>query len=118
MTRLPSAIVATLLLLAPELAFAHAHLREAAPAADAALTAAPAGILLSFTEALEPSLSTITVVDARGRRVDDGQVRSPAARQLAVGLTPLAPGVYTVSWSVTSVDTHRSEGRYSFTVAP
>lgn len=115
MTRLPSTIVA--LLLAPELAFAHAHLREAAPTEDAALKTAPAEISLSFTEALEPSLSGITAVDANGRRVDDGHIRSPAARQLTVGLKPLAPGTYTVTWSVTSVDTHRSMGHYSFTVA-
>jgi hypothetical protein len=31
---------------------------------------------------------------------------------------PLMPGVYQVHWHVISVDTHRTEGNFSFTVAP
>jgi copper resistance protein C len=29
---------------------------------------------------------------------------------------PLAPGVYQVQWHVISVDTHRTQGNFSFTV--
>ena len=118
MIRFPSVAIATLLLFAPELAFAHAHLHTATPAEAASVTEAPVEVALSFTEALERSLSTITVLDAAGRRVDDGPVRAPEANRLTVRLKPLPAGVYTVQWSVTSVDTHRSEGHYSFTVAP
>ena len=32
-------------------------------------------------------------------------------------LPKLTPGTYTVNWHVTSVDTHKTEGNYKFTVA-
>jgi methionine-rich copper-binding protein CopC len=37
---------------------------------------------------------------------------------LAVPVKPLAAGVYTVLWHATSVDTHKTEGHFTFTVAP
>jgi methionine-rich copper-binding protein CopC len=33
-------------------------------------------------------------------------------------LKPLKPGRYGVSWHAVSVDTHRTEGKYNFVVAP
>lgn len=30
----------------------------------------------------------------------------------------LAAGTYTVHWTVVSVDTHRTQGTYTFTIAP
>jgi methionine-rich copper-binding protein CopC len=35
---------------------------------------------------------------------------------LSVQLPKLVPGTYTVSWHVTSVDTHKTEGNFQFTV--
>ena len=35
---------------------------------------------------------------------------------LAVPLKPLPPGVYTVSWHATATDTHKTEGKFTFTV--
>jgi hypothetical protein len=43
--------------------------------------------------------------------LDDG-------RMLSVKLKPLPPGVYAVEWHVTSVDTHKTEGHFTFTVKP
>ncbi len=37
---------------------------------------------------------------------------------LVVALPKLPNGVYTVVWHVTSVDTHKTEGRYQFTIGP
>jgi methionine-rich copper-binding protein CopC len=31
---------------------------------------------------------------------------------------PLKPGVYTVHWHAVSVDTHRTQGSFQFTVRP
>jgi methionine-rich copper-binding protein CopC len=39
-------------------------------------------------------------------------------KQLVLVVPPLAPGRYRVSWHVVSVDTHRTEGEYTFTVGP
>ena len=72
---------------------------------------------------MEPAFTTIVVTDAAGRRVDDGGAPAvPAtpdgdASRLAVGLRRLGPGTYTVEWHATSVDTHRTQGRFTFTVA-
>jgi methionine-rich copper-binding protein CopC len=40
------------------------------------------------------------------------------ARILRVSLPPLSPGTYRVVWRVLSVDTHVSEGDFTFDVAP
>jgi methionine-rich copper-binding protein CopC len=40
------------------------------------------------------------------------------AERLEVPLRKLGPGTYTVHWRAVSVDTHRTQGTYRFTVAP
>jgi methionine-rich copper-binding protein CopC len=39
-------------------------------------------------------------------------------RVLSVKLKTLPPGIYSVEWHVTSVDTHKTEGHFTFTVKP
>ncbi len=110
--------MAMLLAGSPAVAFAHAHLSDSKPAADAVVPR-PAEVSLHFTEALEKPFSTIEVRDAAGKRVDGGALRADAdAVHLVLGLPALPPGLYKVIWHATSVDTHRTEGSYSFTVAP
>lgn len=106
------------LLLSPLSALAHAHLKAASPAADATVTIAPAEVALDFSEAIEPKFSDIAVADAKGVRVDKGDVHVAPdnAKHLMVGLKPLEPGAYTVTWRVTSTDTHKTSGRFSFSV--
>jgi copper resistance protein C len=97
---------------------AHAFLDHASPAVGSAVPAAPAAITLWFTQDLEPAFSSVTVTNQTGQRVDLGNVQVPqgAPAQLQVGLRPLPPGIYTVSWRVVSVDTHPTEGRFQFTI--
>jgi copper resistance protein C len=97
---------------------AHAFLDHASPAVGSAVPAAPAAITLWFTQDLEPAFSSVTVTNQTGQRVDLGNVQVPqgAPAQLQVGLRPLPPGTYTVSWRVVSVDTHPTEGRFQFTI--
>ncbi len=100
-------------------AFAHAFLDRASPTVGAEVHGSPASVTLTYTEPVEPAFSSITVTDASGVRVDQGV---PAAgrdgRILSVALKPLPPSIYTVVWHVTSVDTHKTEGHFSFTVKP
>lgn len=114
------AAAALILAAGPTLALAHAHLDTASPSGTVVEATAPTEIVLGFTERLELSLAVIEVTDAAGTRVDDGAVRSVGddGHTIAIGLKPLGPGTYLVSWAVTSVDTHRSEGSYSFVVGP
>jgi methionine-rich copper-binding protein CopC len=101
-------------------ASAHALLRKAVPSVGATLASAPAAVTLRFSEGVEPAFSTIVVRDAAGARVDRGDVATVPndPKTISVPLKPLAPGVYTVEWHATSVDTHKTEGRFTFTVAP
>src|SRR3954466_11406950 len=102
------------------LAEGHAKLKEASPAAESTVKVAPGEVIITFTEALEPKFSKIEVQDSKGQRVDQGTAQALPGEptRLAIALKPLTAGVYRVTWRVVSVDTHRSEGSYQFTVAP
>jgi methionine-rich copper-binding protein CopC len=96
---------------------AHAFLQRADPGAGATLRAPPKQVALTFSEKLEPVFSGIAVTDASGRNVEEGAVVIGGKAMMAP-LRPLAPGRYRVTWHAVSVDTHRTEGAYSFTVKP
>jgi methionine-rich copper-binding protein CopC len=100
-------------------AAAHAMLEHANPPVGSTVAAAPSALTLRFTQQLEPAFSGVTVTDAAGRRVDLGNAVVPPghAEELQVRLKPLAAGRYTVRWHAVSVDTHRTEGNFTFTVA-
>jgi len=101
-------------------AHAHAHLRSAAPAVDGTVQASPPEVAITYTEGVEPRFSTIEVQDPAGRRVDKGNAHTAPGdnKVFSVGLPQLAPGTYTVTWHVTAVDTHKTEGKFQFTVKP
>lgn len=114
------ALLALSVALAPAVALAHAMLEHAEPAVGARLAAPPTQLVLHFSEALEPAFSRVAVADGAGVSVTAGPA-SPApddGRVLRVPLKALAQGDYTVTWSVVSTDTHRTEGRFAFHVGP
>jgi len=101
-------------------AIAHAFLDHATPAVGSQVRGAPPSLTLWFTEEVEPAFSTVKVLDAQGRQVDRGD-KSVDARDrtaLRVSLSSLAPGTYRVVWRALSVDTHVTEGDFTFTVVP
>jgi copper resistance protein C len=106
--------------LLPHAAFAHAHLDHATPAVGSTVAQPPKEVSLWFTEALEAKFSTIEVRDAQGRPVQAGSatLARDNTAQLRVRLKPLPPGTYKVIWRVLSVDTHRTEGDFTFRVGP
>jgi len=97
---------------------AHAFLDHASPAVGSAVPTAPAAVTIWFTQGLEPAFSSVTVTDATGQRVDLGNVQIPPGHpeQLQVGLKPLPPGTYRVNWHVVSVDTHPTQGSFTFQI--
>jgi hypothetical protein len=99
---------------------AHAFLSHSIPAVGATVAAAPREVSIWYTEEVEPAFSAITVTNAGGQRVDKGDTHIDPAnpRLLHVSLKPTGPGTYQVRWHVVSVDTHRTHGDFSFTVAP
>lgn len=122
MTRRPTtaaSLCAAALAAAPAGAAAHAFLHSATPAVGSTIRTAPAEVRIDFTEGVEPGFSSISVMDAHGARVDDRMPHLEAGdTHLAIGLKPLAPGRYTVTWRATATDTHHTQGSFSFTVAP
>ena len=111
-------IAATLVALPPfgtTVALAHAFLDHAEPRVGSTVQSAPRELSLSFTQQLEPAFSTVEVRDAGGARVDQGKARV-SADVMRIGLKPLTPGTYKVNWRALSVDTHTTEGSFSFQV--
>jgi len=99
-------------------AWAHAFLDHASPAVGSSVPTAPAVVTLRFTQDLEPAFSGMSVTNPAGQRVDLGNAQVPQGQpaELQVGLRPLPPGIYMVSWHVVSVDTHPTEGTFTFQV--
>ena len=98
-------------------AMAHAFLDHAEPRVGNKVNAAPREVTLWFTQKLEPAFSTITVTNAAGQRVDTGKTRV-SGNQMAVSLRAGGAGTYRVTWRVLSVDTHTTDGNFTFQVGP
>jgi methionine-rich copper-binding protein CopC len=100
-------------------ASAHAFLKRAVPAVGSTVQQPPSQIAIEFTEGVEPKFSTIAVEDSAGASVVAGPVHLAGDdTHLAIGLKTLPPGTYKVIWHATAVDTHKTEGSFTFTVAP
>jgi copper resistance protein C len=99
-------------------AWAHAFLEHSKPEVGSTITESPTEVKIWYTQDLVPAFSTIVVRDAQGQEVDkkDVHVSKKDKALLEVSLPKLPPGTYTVSWHVTSVDTHRTEGKWQFTI--
>ena len=114
---LAAAVLANLAVCAGH-ASAHAFLKTATPAVGSTVPQPPAQVMIDFTEGVEPKFSTIAVHDAAGTEFADGDVHLEGGNtHLVIGLKPLQPGLYTVVWHATAVDTHKTEGNFTFTVA-
>ncbi len=110
-------IIPLLLLLATGEASAHAFLDHAEPRVGNKVASPPREVTLWFSQKLEAAFSTITVTNAAGERVDTGKPRI-SGNQMSVSLRPGGAGTYHVTWQVLSVDTHRTDGNFTFKVGP
>ncbi len=108
-------IIPLLLLLVAGEASAHAFLDHAEPRVGNKVAAAPREVTLWFTQKLEAAFSTVTVTNAAGQRVDTGKPRV-SGNQMSVSLRPGGAGTYHVTWHVLSVDTHTTDGNFTFQV--
>jgi methionine-rich copper-binding protein CopC len=113
-----TAASAALSLFAWSSALAHAHLVRATPAEGGTVKDAPAEVVLKFNERLEPAFSSAVIRDSAGKQIDktDAQVDKADRTVIRVSLPPLAPGLYTVEWRVTSSDSHKVNGNFTFKV--
>ncbi len=98
---------------------AHALLVSSIPADNATLTTPPSQVELFFSEAVDPNLSKISVMDTNGNRMDAGNAHlDPSdATHMLVSLTTLGDGIYSVAWTaVSATDGHQTTGSYPFAV--
>ena len=113
-------VFAVLVLCLPDSASAHANLADADPAPNSVLETAPSNITIWFTEPLEPSFSSIEVLDSRGSRVDndDSAVNPSDPTVMQVTLQGDLPnGTYTVAWrTLSTVDGHTIRGTFFYSV--
>jgi hypothetical protein len=97
---------------------AHAFLKRAEPAVGSTVQTSPNEVRIWFTEDIEPAFSSVQVFDASGKEVDKRDLHSERSDQalLRISLPPLQPGIYKVVWRVVSVDTHVTNGSFTFRV--
>jgi copper resistance protein C len=103
-----------LVLMGSAAAQAHAYLDHVSPRVGSTVRTAPREVTLWFSQKLESLFSSAQVTDASGARVDQGARVS--GMQIHVSVKALPPGTYKVRWKVLSVDTHTTEGSFSFRV--
>ena len=110
-------IGASLLLTVASPVWAHAKPEQMSPQANQ-VVAAPKEVQIDFSEALEPSFSSIEVLNAKGTQVNtaSAKVDAKAEKTLRVALPVLPTGKYQVKWNAVARDGHRTHGDYSFSV--
>jgi methionine-rich copper-binding protein CopC len=115
--RRSSLILALLLSLAASKAHAHAFLDHAEPRVGNKVASPPREVTLYFTQKLEAAFSSVTVTGPSGQRVDAGKARVNG-NQISIALKGGGVGTYHVNWHVLSVDTHTTDGNFTFQVGP
>lgn len=114
-------LAAAAALLSAGRADAHARLIRATPRVGETVARSPPELRLFFSESIDLPASSLTVTGPDGRPVATGRLLLDAQDKRVVIAplpAPLAPGRYKVVWSMTSVDTHRTDGDYGFKVGP
>ena len=113
-------LTAVACVLSPVPSWAHAFLDGTLPRVGSEEPTIPTEVVLHFTQGVEPDFSKIVVQDASGAPVTQGtpHTKPNDPTRLAVDLKRLGTGIYTVTWHVTSVDTHKTQGKFHFTVTP
>jgi methionine-rich copper-binding protein CopC len=117
--RFGTSLVAALLtlFLIPGLTLGHAELETATPADQAIVSEPVQEISATFSEALDPDLSSLEVEDENGAVVATGSVDPrDDRRMIAVPDTPLGDGTYRVRSTAGGADGHLERTRWTFSV--
>ena len=102
----------------PASASAHAALLSSVPAASSVLAESPDRLQLTFSESVDPGLSSIRLFDSRQKEVSIGRpAHAPNDTSTVVADLPrLGTGTYVVVWRVTSDDGHPVSGAFPFEI--
>jgi methionine-rich copper-binding protein CopC len=106
-----------IVLSSPMLASAHSFPEEESPSAGQNVTSPPSEIKIKFDAPIEKLFAKLEVTGTDGKNEAAGEAQvSDDGRQLSVKVGALKPGDYTVNWAVVCIDTHHTEGSYTFSV--
>lgn len=100
-------------------ASAHAVLEHSTPAADAVVKTEPADVVLTYDETVVTASDALQVYDDKLQPVKAGPTTHPngTGDTIETALPPgLTDGTYTVTWRVTSADTHIVSGSFEFSI--
>jgi methionine-rich copper-binding protein CopC len=97
---------------------AHSFPESETPAAGQTLNEPPSEVRIKYDAPIEKLFAQLVVIDSSGQNLAQGAPTvSDDGYSLTVKVPPLKPGNYLVKWRVVGIDTHHTEGSYSFSVA-
>ena len=99
-------------------AWAHSFPEQETPSAGQKVASPPSEVVIKFDAPIEKLFAKLEVTGADGANQAIGapQVSDDGIR-LSVKVPLLKPGDYQVKWAVVCIDTHHTQGSYTFTVA-
>ena len=98
-------------------ASAHSFPERETPSAGATLSQPPPQVAIKYDAPIEKLFASLEVLNSVGQNEAAAKPQvDPDGWTLSVPLNKLPPGEYTVRWSVVCIDTHHTQGSYSFTV--
>jgi|SRR5271155_2516735 len=101
----------------PMPASAHSFPEEESPKAGQKLGAPPSEVTIKFDAPIEKLFAKLEVTGADGQNLAVGPPQvSDDGILLSIKLGALKPGDYTVKWAVVCIDTHHTNGSYTFSV--
>lgn len=114
---LVAATLLWLMVVGEPIIWAHSFPQLQSPAAGQTLETPPSRVTIKYDAPIEKLFASLQVLDAAGNNEALGAPEiSPDQSTLSIRVGPLKPGVYIVKWRVVCVDTHHTQGSYSFTV--
>ncbi len=101
----------------PLIVNAHIRMLQSSPEPDSVLNTSPGKVSITFLGSVEPAFSKIEVYDEKGNRVSKKTTFSDNDTTMEVELEKnLPPGVYTVKWKCVSIDGHKQNKEFRFTI--
>lgn len=100
-------------------AFSHAIMTSSEPEKEAVLVASPEKVQVCFNEIVGEKFHTLAVITAKGRRVDNKDMRAGEIDEkscFVASVNPLSEGKHYVRYRTESSDGHVVTGKYTFYV--